>query len=287
MANQFSFRVISMLCFAMLLTGCAGVTRTALSPQVASNIASVNSKLSIPADEVIVRAKPSNISAAMGYGLIPALIDGSISASRQSELEVLSSAFYAKVDQIDFRSTFGNAFRTSIDKQKSLSNLKISTSTKGLSRTTVDAYKSDLKADEAFLGIRIWYEFSPDLRNIVIAADTQLSTKSASEPVYKNSFVYISAPVDNANPLAAWALNDGEALSKIFAESGDEIAKMMQQDLSGPANDILFANLATNEKIQYKPPFFIPMQINGFITDKAEHRQVIRADSGVIYSIPR
>lgn len=276
----------------IFVSGCSTVSRKALDPEVGASIGSVNAKLSIPADEIIVRAKPSNVSEAMGYGLIPALIDGSISASRQSELEQISSDFYTKVDQIDFRSVFGNQFMASAQHQKVLSNLNISVSTKGLSKTTVASYVSELKPNEGFLGLRIWYEFSADFKNVMVFADTQLSTNngqgnSGAEPVYKNGYLYVSDPVDGTNPLDLWGAESGMALSKVFADSADEIVMMMQQDIAAPANDVLFASLSNNEEIKYIVPTHVPWTINGFITNKTESRQSIRADTGLLLSVPR
>ena len=96
-SNKF-LRIASFsLSLAVLLSGCAGVNRVALNkaPQ------KTETRLIIPSDEIIVRSEPSNISAAMGGGLIPALIDASITASRQTKLEEVSNPFYTETSDID------------------------------------------------------------------------------------------------------------------------------------------------------------------------------------------
>lgn len=270
-----------------LLTACAGVTRTALKPEITANIHSVKSQLFIPADELIVRAKPSNISPAMGYGLLPALIDASISSSRQTELEAVSNPYYAKTDQIDFRSTFMTAFNGAIAEQKTLPAISPSMSTRGISNSALTAYKAELHAGEAFLGIRIWYEFSTDLRNVMVSATALLAGKEGQEPLYKNSYTYVSAPVDSVNPLTAWSDKDGQALQKVYIDSGKEIARLMQQDLAGPANETLFAELAKQEKVQFTLATAMPMVIKGFTIEQSTQRKTIRAESGELFSLSK
>ena len=262
------------------------MARTGLPPESAANIAATKAVLSIPSDEIIVRAPPSNISQAMGYGLIPALIDGAISASRQSALENLSASFYDKTRQVDFRTSFSQTFNQEFKQQVTLKNVDISMSTRGASPSMRDENKALLSSDNAFMTIRISYEFSPNLRNIIVAADTALINKNATEPIYKNSFMFVSAPVSETAPLEAWAANNGELLSQAFTQSGTELGKLLIQDLSEPANEAVFASVAAKEKVTYTVPAFFPWIIKGNVTEKTANRQIIRADTGALLSTP-
>jgi hypothetical protein len=282
--NSFIFVIFASL--IVHLSGCSTVARTSLPPQASANITSTKVVLSIPSDEIIVRAEPSNISPAVGYGLIPALIDGAISASRQSALENLSSSFYDKTKQVDFRAIFGQAFNQEFKQQVTLKNMEISMSTRGVSSAMKDANKATLTNDNAFMTIRIAYEFSPNLRQIVVGADTALFNKNAPEPIYKNSFMFVSAPVSEAAPLEAWAANNGELLSQAFTQSGVELGRLLQQDLSAPANEAVFSSVAAKEKVTYTAPAFFPWVFKGNITEKSANRQVIRADTGALLSTP-
>ena len=267
------------------LSACTTMSRTPLPPQAAAGITSVNTKLSIPGDEVIVRAQASNISASMGYGLIPALIEGSINASKQNALETLSSRFYAK-QHVDFREVFSQSFNAGIQQQNTLPKLQFAAASTGLSKSILADYKAKLTPEGAFLGVRIWYEFSSDLTQILVLANAQLINKQAQEPVYKNELVYVSASIGTANPLEAWALNNGEALSKAFAESGTELARLLQQDLAAPDNESVFRNLAQNEPAKFLFPGAMPIFIEGHIAEKTEQRKIIRAKTGALYSTP-
>lgn len=280
-----SIRLFALICSVGLLAGCAGVTRVPLDKNVSANFNQVNTQISIPADELIVRAKPSNVSAALGGGLIPALIDASVTSSRQTELEVIANPFYEKTDALDFRSLFSESFKTAFNDQSLLPKLHFSVSSKGISKTALEERKAKLTPGEAFMGMRIWYEFTPDTRSVVVGAGTVIVTAGGTDQSYKNAFMYISKPIEGEQPLSAWAENDGQALSQVFAESAQEIARMLKQDLEAPSNEELFASLASNEKIKYTIPSFMPIPVKGFIVEQTDQRKIFRAESGELFSI--
>jgi hypothetical protein len=280
-------RTTALLLALGLLAGCAGVTRVPLDKNASAKFNRVESDILIPADELIVRAKPSNLTGALGGGLIPALIDASVTSSRQTELEVVANPFYEKTDALDFRSLFSESFKASFNDQTSLPNLNISVSSRGLSKTAVEERRAKLKPDEAFMGMRIWYEFTPDTRSVVVGAGTLIAAPGGAENSYKNSFIYISKPLESAHPLEAWAENDGKALAAVFTESAKEIAHMLKQDLQAPDNEALFASLAQQEKIKFTIPSFMPVTISGFLTEQTEQRKIIRAESGELFSVSK
>lgn len=287
MPNSNYSHLIAALFFMLFLTGCAGVTRVPLDKDATAGVQNIDSKLLITADEIIVRAQPSNISLAMGGGLIPALIDASVTKSRQTALEAIATPFYEKADDIDFRTVFSDSFKAVMANQKALPPMHISVSTRGLSFTALDEKRAQLAAEEAYFGLRIRYEFTPDLRSIIVTADTMLIAKPKQEPLYKNSFLYISDAVDAADPLSAWAENNGKALSETFAKGATEIAHMLLHDLSSPPNEQLFASMEQQPKIKTTIPFFMPIPVNGFLVEEKDKRQIIRGQNGALYSVAK
>ncbi|HSH73296.1 MAG TPA: hypothetical protein VK974_09590 [Methylophilaceae bacterium] len=287
MPNLSHTRFIVVFVPMLLLTACAGVTRVPLDKDASSKLTNVESRIMIPADEIIVRAKASNISAAMGGGLIPALIDASVTKSRQTELEKIATPFYDKTDSIDFRTVFSDAFKANINDQKSLPAMNLSVSTRGFSKSALDEKKTKLSAGEGFMGMRIWYEFTSDLRSIIVAADTWLVTNDKADYKYKNTFVYLSKPVEEANPLGAWAQDNGKTLAETFAESAKQIAVMLKQDLEAPTNEILFASLAKQEKTKVVVPTYPLLGGDGYLLEQSDQRKTVRLESGIVYSVPK
>lgn len=278
--------VLFIICFSSLLAGCAGTTRVPLNQEASARLSRVDSVVLIPADEIIVRAKPSSVSLALGGGLIPALIDASITSSRQTELEAIANPFYAGAENIEFRTLFNDSFKGMIQEQKLLPNLNVTVSTTGLSRTALESRRTSLKPGEAFLGLRIWYEFTPDTRSVLVSAGSVLVTADSKDPIFKNTYLYVSQPIEGPNPLTAWADNQGQALAAVFAESGKAIGRLLEQDLAGPNNETLFASLAEQEKVKFTMPTFMPITISGFVVEKTAERRIIRAASGELLSVP-
>lgn len=281
-----------------LLTGCAGISRVPLDKSAAAKINATEGKLSITNDEIIVRAQPSNIAGYTGGGLIPALIDASVSRSRQSALEKLTLPFYEQVDGVDFRTLFSEQFSRTFDAKSLLPNLALNVSTVGISKTEIEERRAKLKAGEAFLGVRVFYEFTPDLRSLIVVANPQVITAQGDTPVYTNSLIYNSAPVADSSPLEAWSKDQGKALAEIFKESGAEIAKMLQMDLDAPSNEILASNRAKQGKVKVQIPFFtpfimspngalIPLTAEGVIESSTESRKIVRAEGGALFSVQK
>lgn len=281
-----------------MLTGCAGVSRVPLDKTIAVKLTTTEGKISIPTDEVIVRAKPSNVSAFTGGGLIGALIDASVTKSRQSEMEKLTLPFYEQVDGVDFRTLFSEQFSRALDVKSHLPNLAMKVSTVGISKTELEERRTKLKPGEAFLGMRIFYEFTPDLRSLIVVANSQLVTAQGDAPIYANSFIYNSASVSPNASLDDWAKDQGKMLAEVFKESGTEIAKMLKLDLEAPANEVLTNNRAKQEKTKVQVPYFapfvlsptgamIPLSGEGVVESSTESRKIVRAESGALFSVQK
>lgn len=261
-----------------------------------TRLKSVEGKVGIPADEVIVRAAPSNVSVVTGGGLIPALIDASISSSRQNALEKLSAKFYEQIESHDYRKIFSDAFISSLGKSAVLPNLKLVVSSRGISKDEIAERRKALKQGEAFLGLRIWHEFTTDARLLLVAANVQLIAPEIPEPIYTNSFLYTSVPVVGSQPLEAWAKDQGSALVAAYGEGGKEIAYMLKMDIEGSSNEALAAENAMKPRAKIHIPFYgpylmapngalVPLTTEGFLVEKNDRRQIVRAEGGALYSV--
>lgn len=296
MRNPLRSTLLSSIFFLVFLAGCAGVTRVPLEKTASAKLTSVEAKAGIPADEIIVRAAPSKVSMVTGGGLIPALIDASITSSRQTALEKVSGKFYEQVETHDFRSLFGDTFKASLGNPSVLPNLNVQVSSRGISRGEIDERRKMLKAGEAFLGVRLWYEFTTDARSLLVAANVQLIERDKTEPIYTNSFLYTSAAVADSEPLEGWARNQGAALAAAYRESGKEIAHMLKMDIEGPSNEALTAENAKRTKAKVHIPFYGPflmapngalmaLSTEGFLIEKKDQRQIVRSEGGALYSV--
>ncbi|WP_171001727.1 hypothetical protein [Methylobacillus flagellatus] len=254
---------------------------------VTSSISNVDFQIQIPQDELLVLAIPSNMAAASGGGLLFALIDSSISASRQSKQEEAANAFYDKADFIDFRTRFGEAFKAAMADQTSLPKLDISVTPRQTSDEGMESKRSALKPDQAFIAFQVWYAFSKDSRQIMVSTGTSMVASSKPEKVYKTVIHYLSQPVSGDNPLDKWTENNNQALDQAFMESAKDIAALLKRDLEMPATEIIMTELASQEEVKITLPTIIPYFFKGRVVEKTDQRQIIRAENGELYSLPK
>lgn len=290
-------RHLLLLVLLACLTGCAGISRIPLDRASTARLTAVEGRLGIPADEVIVRAAPSGVSAATGGGLIPALIDASVSGSRQSAVEKDAGKFYEQVEAHDFRTIFGDALRSSLGTPAGLPSLKLTVSSRGFSKSEIDERRKALGPGEGFMGMRIWYEFTLDGRALFVAANVQLITSGSPTPTYANSFLYTSKPVTGPIALEAWSSDGGRALADAYREGGIEIARMIRMDIVGGSNEVLATENSKRQKAKVQIPFYgpflmaangalVPLTTDGFLVEKDAGRQIVRAEGGALYSVP-
>src|SRR4051812_45088997 len=88
---------------AILLSACASPPRIALTPDVRQQISDVKAQAVVWQDELIVRAEAPGVSAALGGGLLGAMIDSHIIEGRQNAVQGAIDPFYASIDDLDFR----------------------------------------------------------------------------------------------------------------------------------------------------------------------------------------
>lgn len=296
MRNQSRLLFIGGIFIVAFLTGCAGVSRVPLDKSAVARVSFVEAKLGIPTDEIIVRSEPSKVSAVTGGGAIPALIDANISRTRQAALGKITDSFYEQIESHDFRSTFGEALKKTLGDQSSLPDLRLLVSSRGISKAEIDERRKALKAGEAFLGVRVWYELSLDARSLVVVANAQLIAPNKADLAYANSFIYASTPITDANPLEAWGRSQGSALAAAYLESAKEIGYMMKMDMAGASNEVLSAENTKRPKAKVQIPFFapfllasngglVPFSADGFLVEKSDRRQIVRVAGGALYSI--
>lgn len=284
-----------------ILSGCGGLNRIALKKD-ANLPQKTEARLIIPADEIIVRSKPSNISAALGGGLIPALIDASITASRQTELEKISTPFYNETVGINIRELFAEEFKPIFNSQKSLPNTNLLITNRAISKNTMAKLQSNLNATESLMAIRIWYEFSSDAKNVIVIAGVYMAEPLKKEPAYRNILFYLSKPADILNeesPLSYWSKNKGERLKKVYADSASILAKLLIDDLEAPSNKAIKSASSEKKEAKISIPYFnqqflftpsngiVRLSESGFVLEEDDSKKILRGKSGAIYWIEK
>lgn len=269
---------------ALGLAGCAAPTRIPLDPATRDKLAQVNVVHTVAQDEIVVRAPSAGASAALGGGLIGAIIDSKVGESRQNALQSTLAPFYASVDNFNYRSLFAGSLDSSLRDEKALRFGAIEHSTQNLLRTEVEAQRKALPAGQGLMFGSTSYTFSPDFSRLSVATQVELSQSGKDDPAFKNVYFYQSAPVGagGASSLALWAENDGARYREAARESVAQILKMLRMDLAAGAGDT-----AAGPKLALTA-FGTPVNVavNGPALEQQPNRAIVRHTDGSLYSLP-
>ncbi|PFH11431.1 hypothetical protein BCF11_3877 [Collimonas sp. PA-H2] len=279
--------IMTMMALAIGLAGCAGPQYIPLSQENAKKIQSVNARSLVVQDEVIARADPSTVSAALGGGLIPALIDASVTNARQTRLQAAMDAMYESLEDYDFRTIYWPELTRQLHEQYPFKVINVVTTARAMPAKDVLQQVQNLKDGEAELFISTDYYLSTDLRSLNIITASSLWTKGAQQPVYKNFLKYQSAALGGGGEQSAkaWAADGGKPFFDKLKEGIDETLAMLSIDVkeNAPASakadkmDVKF-NFGENASANQKT-------VKGTLVDKRGERVIIRDAAGSLYSL--
>ncbi|MCL2636129.1 MAG: hypothetical protein FWD50_05810, partial [Betaproteobacteria bacterium] len=147
-------RTTVLLIATLVIGGCATPMRVSITPtpEQLAKITELKAHVVIVQDEVIVAIQPSNASAALGGGLLAALIDHSIINSRVQESQEIAAPLYAQIEDVDYRKVFTEAIRRDLAKSP-IKVTQFTITSRGLSQQTLPELRSGLQPGQALLVI--------------------------------------------------------------------------------------------------------------------------------------
>lgn len=271
---------------AVLLSACGTVpTRVALDPATSARLTQVHVYDVVPQDEVIVRAAANGASAALGGGLIGALIDSKVNESRQNTIQSTLNPFYAAVDDFDFRSRFAKALDGALRADTPLKFGPIEHSSLLAFPAQITTRTNATGAGKGLLYLTSFYTFSPDYKQLLVTTSVRMAQSGDEKVLFMNAYNYFSAPVGagNAESLSAWGDQQGLAYRKAADDAIDQIMKMIKFDLLASATDP--ANLPT---AVLPLPSGTPGKTATVPVVLAEKgRVIVRSANGYLHSIPQ
>ncbi|SDX59270.1 hypothetical protein SAMN04515617_10540 [Collimonas sp. OK242] len=279
--------IIIMMALAIGLAGCAAPQYIPLSQENAKKIQTVNVRSLVVQDEVIAKADPSMVSAGLGGGLIPALIDAAVTNARQARLQAAMDAMYESLEDYDFRTIYWPELTRQLHEQYPFKVTNVVTTARAIPAKDVLQQVQNLRDGEAELFISTDYYLSTDLRSLNIVTASSLWVKGAQQPVYKNFLKYQSAALGSGGEQSAkaWAADGGKPFFDKLKEGIDETLAMLSIDVkeNAPASaktdkmDVKF-NFGENASANQKA-------VKGTLVDKRGERVIIRGASGSLYSL--
>lgn len=271
-------------CAALILSGCASTpTRRALDTDAKKGLATTKAHLHVAQDEIIVRAESSNITAAMGGGLIWALIDSSVAKGRQGTVQTQITPFYSAVDDVDVRKRLQAALAKALGEGAAIKVDATEASAIGLRGTELEKRRGAQAADQGLLQISSHYTFSPGYQRFVMSTHVDLWHGDKRDRVYGNDFVFQSAPVGPGgnDSLNAWSDNQGEQYRKAVDDAVAQTANMIRMDLAAGASEPAGGKPLTLTHYDFRGP----RNVTGTVVDAPPGRAIVRDADGRLYSV--
>lgn len=257
----------------LFMAACAPMHHKALSPEAKSRIRDVHVQVVVPQETFIFSATAPGVSAAMGGGLIPALIDASIQKSRQEEMRAQVQPVLDQLLDADFRAEARGAL------PHATRGLPLSVSRAEVvalmpTRKEHDALLAATQPHEAYLRVLMHYSIDIATRTLVTRSEVSLWQKGETRPVFAGSAIYHGTP-----------LGEGDAVTNMRLQMRDAVAstvKLAALDIEKPASQ---GNVP-------RQPFVIktagqPVTVQGELLGDESRRAFFRSPEGAMFSVQR
>lgn len=276
------------------LTACSTSKYIPLTPAAKSSLSSIEVRGWLPQDEVQVVAKNPGVSAAMGGGLIGAVIDSQIARARQADIHAITTPFYASVDDVDFRSTFWSAMSAQL--HDSFSNQIQAIKTKPAETDLRDARLAlqSLSSSQGMLILNTRYAFTEDHSHLISSTSVDLYRGGGSTPIFSNVY-HVKSKSPGVFHISAWSAHDGQAYRQAVREAASATADMLALDLTHPriegVDKGVNPELGKMSNVGHNALWLInPLphsHVSGPVLDLKPDRYVIRDPDGRLWSFPR
>lgn len=234
-------RLVATLSVALLLTACAAPMRASLTPEQRGKITGLTAHVVVVQDEVIAAVEASNVSAALGGGLIGAMIDSKVTNNRVNESQQALGPFYAAIEDVDYRQEFNGSIERGLAGYP-IKVGKVTTTPRALSDAKLTQLRKDLQPGQALLVISPRYTLSMDFRSFdsesVVTIWLRPEASDSRMPSQRGVLHYQSAPVGpgGRESLAQWAAKDAAAFRDVMRESIAETVRMVMLDIDVAAS---------------------------------------------------
>jgi hypothetical protein len=279
-------RTTAVLLLAALMTACAVPMRISLPPEQRAAITDLKAHVVVIQDEVLVAVHPSNVSAALGGGLIPALIDSSITNTRVKATQEIMGPFYAAIEDVDYRREFNEAVHRELSRYP-IKVGHVTTTPRSLSQADLMRMRSELERGQALLVVYPRYFLTMDFRSLDVEAVVTIWTKDGqgNTPAQRGVLYYQSQPIGSGNKdsVARWAAQNAAAFRAALRESIVETLELVMMDMNVPlpsAQRGEIRSYAFNTGAQQMP-------IKGQLVKETANRVIVLGEDAKLYSLPK
>lgn len=289
---MYLLRTFATLSIALLLGACATPVpmRSSLTPEQRGKITELTAQVIVVQDEVIAAVQPSNVSAALGGGLIGAIIDSKVTNSRVNESQLALGPFYAAIEDVDYR----KEFKESLERGLSSYPIKVgkfNTTPRGLTDAKLLQLRNDLQAGQALLIISPHYTLSMDFRSFdaesVVTIWLKPEPSDSNRPSQRGVLHYQSQAIGPGGKasLAMWSAQDAATFREVLRESIAETVRMVMLDIDTQATSASAAPAANLKSFAYNVGNSMG-QIKGQVLKASAGRAILLGADQKLYSLP-
>ncbi len=278
------FRIV-MLAIPLLLTACATPMRVTMTPEQRAKVGELKAHVIVVQDEVIAAVQPSNVSAALGGGLIGAMIDSSVTNTRVKASQQIMGPFYATIEDVDYRKEFNETVRRELGNYP-IKISEMTTTPRMLNRDELNQMREKLSPAQALLVIIPNYSLTMDFRNLDAEAWVTMWTKGeVNTPTQRGVLRYQSEAVGLGGKPSVdlWGANNAALFKNALRESISELMKMILLDI-----DLV----QTQDKPEELKVFSFnsgvqQIDIKGRAMKEDAKRVLVLGQDGKLYSLPK
>lgn len=280
-----------LLAFCGVLQGCAPMFNKALTTENRNRVRDVDVQVLMPQETVIFSADSPNVSAALGGGLIGALIDASVQKSRQEAMSGEMGVFLDRLADIDFR---GESKAALADGTSGFA-LKVSNAevlARIPTKSALDARIARTKGGSAFMRLLVYYTLDPKSLTLTTRSHAQMWQDGAAERSYAGSFIYQEAAPAALAGAAPGA--EAAAVREMMRRAVLQTLRMASLDINqpAPATPATSATSAAPRKADAKPQYTFAMggtrvPLAGDLVAREGDRVVLRDKGGILFSVQK
>ncbi|MCE3273790.1 MAG: hypothetical protein K0S57_4187 [Ramlibacter sp.] len=259
------------LALCALMAGCATSLSQPMGAENLGRMQTVRVRVLVPQAGFLVSASAPGVSAAMGGGLIPAMIDAGIQKSRQKDLVAQAAPTLDKLLEVDVRREFTDVAARELQ-QFPFKVAKLDATPLVPVAREHEATLKELGTSDGYLAIVMHYDFDMKTRIFSTRSQVNLWQAGATARTYFAPIMYRGRPVEPGTDLPA-------AIREQARESASHTLKLALLGMKGmppPATSTQF------ELSKDSPP----LVLQGDVVGKETGRVFVRHVNGALFSIP-
>lgn len=280
-----SSRMTFLVLLPLLLSACAAPMRVTMTPEQRAKVSELKAHVIVVQDEVIAAVQPSNVSAALGGGLIGAMIDSSVTNTRVKESQKIMGPFYVAIEDVDYRKEFNETVRRELGSYP-IKIGDIKTTPRMLNLDELNAMREKLLPGQALLLVIPHYSLTMDFRSLDAEAAVTIWTKSEGNmPLQRGVLRYQSQTVGSGGKSSVdmWGANNAALFKNVLRESISELMKMILVDIDlvqTPTKPEELKVFSFNSGLQQ-------IGIKGKAMKEDVNRVLVLGEDGKLYSLPK